>query len=66
MFKTADISNEARPTNVSEPWVDLLLQEFFNQSDLEKEKGLPFAPFMDRDKVTKPSAQGERLICIFT
>jgi hypothetical protein len=27
------------------------------QSDREKEEGLPVAPFMDRDKVTKPTAQ---------
>jgi len=27
------------------------------QSDLEKMEGLPVAPFMDRDKVTKPSSQ---------
>jgi high affinity cGMP-specific 3',5'-cyclic phosphodiesterase 9 len=34
-----------------------LLKEFFNQSDKEKAEGLPFAPFMDRQKVTKSSAQ---------
>ena len=27
------------------------------QSDAEKLEGLPVAPFMDREKVTKPSAQ---------
>ena len=27
------------------------------QSDREKEEGLPVAPFMDREKVTKPTAQ---------
>ena len=34
-----------------------LSQEFFNQSDLEKLEGLPVSPFMDRDKVTKPTSQ---------
>ena len=42
---------------VSEPWVDCLLQEYFRQSDREKSEGLPVAPFMDRDKVTKATAQ---------
>lgn len=28
-----------------------------SQSDREKSEGLPVAPFMDRDKVTKPTAQ---------
>ncbi|KAJ3122762.1 High affinity cAMP-specific and IBMX-insensitive 3',5'-cyclic phosphodiesterase 9A [Nowakowskiella sp. JEL0407] len=57
IVKCADISNEVRPTDVAEPWVDCLLQEFFAQSDKEKAEGLPTAPFMDRDKVTKASAQ---------
>ena len=46
-----------RPSEVAEPWVDALLHEFFCQSDREKAEGLPTAPFMDREKVTKPSAQ---------
>ncbi|KAJ3057061.1 hypothetical protein HK097_001030 [Rhizophlyctis rosea] len=55
--KCSDISNEVRPKEVSEPWVDSLLEEFFTQSDVEKAQGLPTAPFMDRQKVTKASAQ---------
>ena len=31
LVKTADISNEVRPTEVAEPWVECLLEEFFNQ-----------------------------------
>ncbi|XP_043550133.1 high affinity cGMP-specific 3',5'-cyclic phosphodiesterase 9A [Chiloscyllium plagiosum] len=57
IIKVSDISNEARPLDVAEPWLDCLLQEFFNQSDMEKLEGLPVSPFMDRDKVTKPSSQ---------
>ena len=57
LIKCCDISNEVRPMEVSEPWVDCLLEEYFMQSDREKSEGLPVAPFMDRDKVTKPSAQ---------
>ena len=38
-LKVADISNEARPMDVSEPWVECLLQEFFMQSDAEKLEG---------------------------
>ncbi|TPX65455.1 hypothetical protein SpCBS45565_g05142 [Spizellomyces sp. 'palustris'] len=57
IVKCADISNEVRPQHVSEPWVDSLLEEFFAQSDREKAEGLPWAPFMDRQKVTKASAQ---------
>lgn len=57
IIKCSDISNETRPKAVSEPWVDKLLEEFFHQSDVEKAAGLPYAPFMDRAKVTKSSAQ---------
>ncbi|KAJ3187892.1 High affinity cAMP-specific and IBMX-insensitive 3',5'-cyclic phosphodiesterase 9A [Gaertneriomyces sp. JEL0708] len=57
IVKCADVSNEVRPPDVAEPWVDCLLAEFFEQADREKAEGLPYAPFMDRDKVTKASAQ---------
>lgn len=57
LIKCCDISNEVRPMEVSEPWVDCLLEEYFMQSDREKSEGLPVAPFMDRDKVTKSTAQ---------
>lgn len=84
MVKVSDISNEARPIEVAELWLDCLLEEFFNQvgtqevtsllnyaaaplmvlcvgrapqSDMEKVNGLPVTPFMDRDKVSKPSSQ---------
>lgn len=43
--------------DVAEPWLDKLLQEFFKQSDAEKLEGLPVTPFMDREKITKPSSQ---------
>lgn len=57
LIKSCDVSNEVRPMEVSEPWVDCLLKEYFMQSDREKEEGLPVAPFMDREKVTKSTAQ---------
>lgn len=46
LIKVADISNEARPMEVAEPWLDRLLQEFFAQSAAEKLEGLPVTPFM--------------------
>uniref|UniRef100_A0A673XKJ4 Phosphodiesterase n=1 Tax=Salmo trutta TaxID=8032 RepID=A0A673XKJ4_SALTR len=57
LIKCCDISNEVRPMEVAEPWADCLLEEYFMQSDREKAEGLPVAPFMDREKVTKPTAQ---------
>ncbi|XP_069491754.1 high affinity cGMP-specific 3',5'-cyclic phosphodiesterase 9A [Ambystoma mexicanum] len=57
LIKCCDISNEVRPLEVADLWADCLLEEYFMQSDREKSEGLPVAPFMDRDKVTKPTAQ---------
>lgn len=36
MVKVSDISNEVRPMAVAEPWLDCLLQEFFNQVPIPK------------------------------
>ena len=30
-IKVADVSNEARPMDVAEPWLECLLEESFNQ-----------------------------------
>ena len=57
LIKACDISNEVRPMDVSGPWVECLLEEYFQQAEREKSLGLPVAPFMDKSKVTKASAQ---------
>lgn len=57
LIKCCDISNEIRPTQVSDRWLDRLLDEYFTQGDEEKEQGLPTLPFMDRTKTTRASAQ---------
>ena len=64
LIKACDISNECRPImvggwkifwhlhvklfQVSEGWVECLMEEYFQQSDKEKKDNLPVAPFMDR------------------
>lgn len=57
LIKCCDISNEVRPMDVSDQWLDRLLDEYFTQGDHEKEQGLPTLPFMDRSKTTRASAQ---------
>jgi len=57
LVKCADISNETRPWVVSKKWADVLLDEFFHQADLEKQRGLPVTPFMDREKVEQAQTQ---------
>lgn len=57
LLKAADISNEARPWSVSLPWADALQTEFFQQGDVEREKGLSVLPFMDRHKADQNKGQ---------
>ncbi|KAM5126663.1 high affinity cGMP-specific 3',5'-cyclic phosphodiesterase 9A-like [Mantella aurantiaca] len=57
LLKFCDISNETRPSEQAEIWADALLEEYFMQSDREKEAGLPVTPYMDRDTTTKAESQ---------
>ena len=44
----SDVSNVARPFDVSIKWLDALLKEFFQQGDLERQLGLPISMGMVR------------------
>jgi len=46
----ADICNPAKPKPLALEWCRRGMDEFFNQGDLERSKGLPLSPFMDRKK----------------
>ena len=48
MMKFSDISNTARPWKLCEFWAHRVMNEFFEQGDKEKERGLPVSPMMDR------------------
>ncbi|ORZ00095.1 hypothetical protein BCR42DRAFT_457417 [Absidia repens] len=49
ILHAADISNTVRPWPISKQWSDLIVQEFFQQGDAEKQAGLAISPGMDRD-----------------
>jgi len=57
VIKAADVSNEARPPEVSLPWMRRLFEEFGKQYDREVEVGVKETPFMNSKTVSKPSAQ---------
>ncbi|KAL5037641.1 hypothetical protein RTP6_005042 [Batrachochytrium dendrobatidis] len=57
ILHAADISNPARPFNLCRKWSDLVVQEFFNQGDLERQKNLPLSPNMDRDTMNQAQIQ---------
>jgi len=49
-LKCADISNQARPWRVARKWNDAVYAEFYHEGDLDRERGRPVAPLLDRDK----------------
>jgi len=57
LVKAADIGNEIRPSRIGRRWAQRLMTEFFAQSALEKEKGMPVAPLMDPEKTNTASGQ---------
>jgi len=57
VLHAADISHPSKLWRVHKPWTDLLMQEFFNQGDKEKEQGLPCSPLCDRN--TTPVAESQ-------
>ncbi|CAG8458655.1 6730_t:CDS:2 [Paraglomus brasilianum] len=50
LLHAADLSNTVRPWDISKRWSDLVVEEFFNQGDLEKKNNLPVSPNMDREQ----------------
>lgn len=57
IIHSADVSNPAKPFAIYKKWIDLLFIEFFNQGDLEKEKGLPVSLLCDRESTNINKSQ---------
>jgi hypothetical protein len=51
LVKCSDLSNEIRAQELARQWAKLVLNEFFAQSDKEKELNLEVAAWMDRSKI---------------
>lgn len=56
-LKCADIGHGAKTLSLHKNWTAKIQKEFFNQGDLEKEKGVPVSPLFDRDSVVVSSSQ---------
>eukprot|EP00397_Hematodinium_sp_SG-2012_P003774 GEMP01003782.1.p1 GENE.GEMP01003782.1~~GEMP01003782.1.p1 ORF type:complete len:1012 (+),score=152.37 GEMP01003782.1:411-3446(+) len=54
---TADVANPCKSWPVCRAWAELILEEFFQQGDKEKELGLPVQMLNDRNKVNRPNSQ---------
>mmetsp|Transcript_3884 Transcript_3884/g.8599 ORF Transcript_3884/g.8599 Transcript_3884/m.8599 type:complete len:165 (-) Transcript_3884:35-529(-) len=57
LLHLSDISNPAKPINVATMWAQKVLEEFFQQGDLEASAGLPISPQCDRNGTSLPKSQ---------
>lgn len=58
LIKCADVSNPARPLDYCQEWAARIAEEYFAQTDDEKEKGLPVVmPQFDRATCSIPKSQ---------
>ena len=48
LIHSADISNPAKPSKISQQWTDKVYEEFFRQGDLEKKLEIPISMMCDR------------------
>ena len=49
-LKAADISNVTKPFDISRLWAIAVTEEFYQQGDKEKERGVEVLPMFDRTK----------------
>ena len=49
ILHSSDISNPAKPAEISTEWTKRVYREFFVQGDLEKKQGLKISNFCDRN-----------------
>ena len=67
MIHCADLSNPTKPLSLYRQWTDRIMQEFFEQGDIERELGLDISPMCDRHTATIEKSQvgHYRLCCEF-
>ncbi|GFQ91880.1 hypothetical protein TNCT_555961 [Trichonephila clavata] len=57
MVHCADLSNPTKPLNIYKQWVDLIMEEFFQQGDKERSQGMDISPMCDRHTATIEKSQ---------
>ena len=57
MVKAADIGHAAKNTELHEMWCELVIQEFYEQGDMEKSLGLPLSMYCDRETTDVSKSQ---------
>ncbi len=57
MVHCADLSNPTKPLDLYRNWTNRVMEEFFVQGDLERERGLDISPMCDRHTATVEKSQ---------
>ncbi|KAL3867914.1 hypothetical protein ACJMK2_040758 [Sinanodonta woodiana] len=57
MVHCSDLSNPTKPLEMYKKWVERVMEEFFRQGDMEREKGLDISPMCDRHTATIEKSQ---------
>ena len=57
MIHCADLSNPTKPLELYKRYCNLLMEEFYQQGDREREKGLDISPMCDRYNSTVEKSQ---------
>ena len=57
LIHAADLGHNCKKFEICIQWVKVLCEEFWNQGDMEKSKGIPVSFLCDRDKIDVPASQ---------
>ncbi|XP_076307243.1 3',5'-cyclic-AMP phosphodiesterase 4C-like isoform X3 [Tachypleus tridentatus] len=57
MIHCSDLSSPTKPLEMYRKWVDLLMEEFYQQGDKERAQGLDISPMCDRHNATVEKSQ---------
>ena len=57
MIHMADLGHNCKKFHISVVWIKLLCEEFWEQGDKEREKGLPISFMCDRNNIDVPASQ---------
>mmetsp|Transcript_30425 Transcript_30425/g.30083 ORF Transcript_30425/g.30083 Transcript_30425/m.30083 type:complete len:151 (+) Transcript_30425:697-1149(+) len=57
LMKAADVGHAAKSVDLHHKWTNLIVQEFFNQGDIEKQKGQTVSMYCDRETTNTAKSQ---------
>lgn len=57
LLHASDISNPCKPWPICQKWTECVIQEFFEQGDLERSRNMTISVNMDRETTNRPLSQ---------